>query len=132
MKGYNMAKVYNKNLVGLVLGVMHECVNTDSYILLPREKNLDFISEYSLTKQVQQSILLGLLVEDYCESEQSEKVAAGYIHVFAPEAEVTNSHGVKKTVALYIKFEIIEKESGKRVAVISFHEPEFQITCPFR
>lgn len=78
---------------------------------------------YNLNSSKQKKILLSIRPEDFCHSLQNTK--KGYEHeilyVYGPQASLYNFDGVEELLDLYLKFNIIEYNKGKRVVVISFH-----------
>lgn len=127
-----MGNICSRELVGIVFGKMRSCAKNGDFMILKREINTDFIERHSLSRQKQQCILLGITLEDYCESEPSEKVSGSYIHVFGPQVQLQNRFGASETVELYVKFEIIERPHGDMTVFISFHEQTYPATYPFR
>ena len=127
-----MGNVHSRVLVEITLEKMRECVEVGEFTILQRDSNVDFITAYSITELAQRDILLSLEIEDYCESEPSEKVPGSYVHVFGSRPNLTDSHGTPCSVDMYIKFEIVEKPYGSRTVFISFHEQLFPMTFPFR
>jgi len=126
-----MGNIHSRALVEIIVEKMKGCVEAGEFVVLPRDDNIEFITAYSITKQIQKDILLGLSIEDYCESEPSEKVSGSYIHIFGNRPNLTDSHGMQNQVEMYIKFEIIEKPYGSRTVFISFHKRLFPLTFPF-
>jgi len=127
-----MGNVHSRVLVEITLEKMRECVEAGKFIILQRDSNVDFITAYSITELAQRDILLGLAIEDYCESEPSEKVPGSYVHVFGFRPNLTDSHGTSCSVDMYVKFEIVERPSGSITVFISFHEQHFPMVFPFR
>ena len=127
-----MGNIHSKALVEIILNNMKECVESGNYSILNRDANRYFATEYPMSEAMQQEILLGLEVDDYCESEPSDKIAGSYINLFGRSLELVNAHGSKVLVNMYIKFEVIEKPHNTRTIFISFHEEEFPLSFPFR
>jgi len=127
-----MGNIHSKILVGLILENMKECVENDNFIILGRDINKNFISEYKLTEAMQREILLKLEIEDYSESEPSSKFPGSYVNLFGKNIELINSHGSIEAISMYIKFEIIEKQYGTRTVFISFHKEDYPLSFPFR
>ena len=103
----------------------------DKFIILSRGKNLDFISEYNLTKQIQKDMLMALTIEDYLDCEESINFPGKYVHklshyynIILPEGEIEQAH-------IYIKFEIENEEIEDQTVIISFHRLEFPVQHPF-
>ena len=117
-----MGNVYSKEFVKFILEKMQECVAVGDFVILPRDINTDFISEYAITKEKQKEILLGITAEDYCESDPSERVTD----------RIENPFDSTKTIRMYVKFEIVEKQYGSRTVFISFHEASYPLQFPFR
>ena len=122
----------DRGLVELVLVQVRECVEADSYVVLSREKNSDFISEYALTKQRQKGILLAMTVDDYCGSEASRNYSGRYVHTFCPNVPLLAVDGHSETVDVYVKLEVESYDGGKQTVVISFHKPEHPMEYAFR
>ena len=126
-----MSQHYNRNYtreqITNILAKIHDCIKKGrSYISKNenRQENLDFIREYNLNSRRQKEILLKIKVEDFCHSLINTK--AGYEHevlyVFCPQVRLYNLDDIEEEVDIYTKFNLIVKESGKRVVVISFHK----------
>jgi len=127
-----MGNIHSRVLVEITLEKMRECVEAGEFIILQRDSNVDFITTYSITELAQRDILLGLTIEDYCESEPSEKVPGSYVHVFGSMFNLKDSHGTTCSVHIYVKFEIVERHHGSITVFISFHEQLFPMAFPFR
>ena len=127
-----MGNIHSRMLVEITLEKMRECVEAGEFTILQRDSNVDFITAYSITELTQKDILLSLAIEDYCESEPSEKVPGSYIHVFGSRPNLTDSHGKSSSVDMYVKFEIVERSYGSITVFISFHEQLFPMIFPFR
>ena len=127
-----MGNIQSKALVDIILENMKQCVESGNFIILNRDNNRYFITEYSVSEAMQQEILLGLTTDDYCESEPSDKIPGSYINIFGRNLELVNSEGSTVLVNMYIKFEIIEKPDITRTVFISFHEVEYPLSFPFR
>ena len=127
-----MGKVCSRGFVDFILEKMRECVRADNFVVLPRDVNSDFITEYAITEKKQRAILMGLTTEDYSESDPSEKAADSYVHLFGSQMKIDDPFENTKTIEIYIKFEIIEKPYGSRTVFISFHEASFPLQHPYR
>lgn len=136
-----MNQHYNANYkidqICSVLDMFKDCVRENSYIISKnenRQENIDFINEYRLTSIKQSKILLSIEPEDFCYTLQNINV--GYEHeilyVFCPQVKLLNINDKEEEVRIYVKFNIIYLEIGKRVVVISFHKPNKHIEYVFK
>lgn len=100
--------------------------------VIPRAKNLAFLTRYGFTPQERKEVLLGLQVGDYCKGpEQDDKDPDGPkdIWFFGVDYE-----GVK----IYIKLQLVEETDGEssdtfvHAKCISFHEAEYELIFPFK
>lgn len=120
-------KSYTRDEIESVLQKIKNCINDNAYTISlnsNRQENIDFINEYNIRADRQKEILLGLKVEDFCHSLKNTK--AGFEHevlyVFIPKVELFDATGYKITIAVYTKFNIIERGSKNNTVVISFHQ----------
>ena len=128
-----MGRGLAKPLVELTLNRIWECVqNNQFYLESNRPENEMFIQEFKLDKDAQAKILLGININDYCESEESKRFPGKYIHIFAPKVKLLHSNGISENLSMYIKVEIRETKKGEIVAVISFHRLNFPIYHAFQ
>lgn len=128
---------YTKKQVDAILQEIRECVINDNWTIAQnfnRAENIAFIQEYNITHEKQRRILLQIKVEDFCHSLRNTK--PGYekeiLYVFCPQVTLYNVEDEEKNPDVYIKFNIIEFETGSRVVVISFHERNKPIIYLFR
>jgi len=128
-----MGNVNSRVLVELTLDEMKKCVAEGSFVILPRDKNLAFIEDCNISTQEQTDILLALTIEDYSESEPSERVVGSYVNKFGKQVELKKVlDKTAKPIDMYVKFEIVENSNGNRTVFISFHEEEYKLSFPFR
>ncbi len=136
-----MSQHYNRNYtweqVTNILAKIHECIKEGRFYISKnenRKENLDFITEYNLSSRRQREILLKIKVEDFCHSLKNTK--AGYereiLYVFCPQVRLYSLDDIEEEVDIYTKFNLIVKESGKRVVVISLHKRNKPIDYLFR
>ena len=126
-----MGKIFDKNLVSILLEEMRECVESDEFVVLQTEKNKAFISEYALTRHLQKELLLAISAEDYFYSSESRNFPGRYIHEFCPDHQLCAFDGNVKSLSVYVKFEIEEVDPGIQTVVISLHLPEHPVRFPF-
>lgn len=95
---------------------------------------MDFITEYNIRSDKQKEILLKIEVEDFCHSLQNIKT--GYEHevlyVFVPKVQLLNADGEMEEVDVYTKFNILDRSSGDKTVVISFHKRNKPVRYLFR
>ena len=130
--GEKMGQGISKEFVLVILEKMRECVQKYRFYFEPeRPENAAFITDFSLDEDDQVKILVGLQIEDYCESEESRRFPGNYIHIFAPKLTLKNQNQEIEELTMYIKFEIREMRNGEMVAVISFHRLNYKIYYAF-
>ena len=128
---------YTREQIEAIVGIIKDCVRTNRYSISRNEnrtENIDFINNYNLSSAKQKDILLKIEIEDFCHSLQNTN--AGFEHemlyVFCPQVTLFNFDIEEKLIDIYIKFNIIEYASGKRVIAISFHKRNKDIDYLFR
>ena len=126
-----MGKIYERGFVELILENFKERVESGDYIIIQRDKNIDFITEFNLTEKMQKTVLLSLMVVDYSESEESRNFADSYVHKFNKTLALTDANGNNEKADMHIKFEIERADNGEFVVVISFHRQEYPPYFPF-
>ena len=126
-----MSKIYDANLVAIILEEMRECVESDNFVLVQTEKNKAFISEYALSRNMQKELLLAINVEDYFNSSESRNFSGRYVHEFCPNIELCAFDGNSANLSVYVKFELEEVNPDLHVVVISLHLPEYPVCYPF-
>ena len=126
-----MGKIFDKNLVTILLEEMRECVESDDFVVIQTEKNKAFISEYALTRYLQKELLLAIRAEDYFYSSESRNFPGRYIHEFCPDYQLCAFDGNMESLSVYVKFEIEEVDPGIQTVVISLHLPEHPVCFPF-
>lgn len=114
-----------------------ECIKNNNYTIAINENrsaNIEFINEYNIRTDRQKLILLQLQTNDFCHTLQNTKVGYEYevLYVFVPQVNLYDANGIEAKVDIYIKINIIDTPSGKRVAVISFHKRNKPIDYLFR
>ncbi|AYZ74684.1 hypothetical protein EGX98_12085 [Fusobacterium necrophorum] len=126
-----MNSYYNQNYteedINKILEIIKECIQNNNYTIAMnenRQENIEFINEYNIRSDRQKSILLQLHTNDFCHTLQNTKVGYEYevLYVFVPQVNLYDANGIEVRVDIYIKINIIDTPSGKRVAVISFHK----------
>jgi len=136
-----MSQHYNQNYtkegVAAILQRIQDCIRGGKYTIAKnenRQENLDLIREYNLTSEKQRRILLQIEMEDFCHSLQNTKIGYEYetLYVFCPQVTLFSLDNEEKLVDIYTKFNIIDRETGSRVVVISFHERNKPIDYLFR
>ena len=132
---YNQS--YTKDQIVSVLEVIHDCVESNRYIIsqnILRQENIDFVNEFNLKSNKQKEILMKITVEDFCHSLQNTN--SGFEHevlyVFCPQIILFNIDSEEELVDVYIKFNIIVYDEGKRLVTISFHKRNKPIDYLFR
>ena len=99
-----------------------------------RKENQGFLAEYRINRKKQKYILMKIKTEDFCHSLQNTKIGHEdeVLYVFVPQVKLYNAEGEEEAVDVYTKFNIIDKQSGGRVVVISFHKRNKPINYLFR
>lgn len=128
---------YTVAQIEAVLLTIKECIGANRFQISMnenRKENIDFINEYNIYPKKRKEILMQISVKDFCHTLHNTK--AGYEHevlyVFAPQITLFNALGKQERVDIYIKFNIIDRPSGNRVVVISFHRRNKAIDYLFR
>lgn len=128
---------YTKEQIESILQVIQDCVRCNRFTIElneNRQENIDFINNYNITPARQKDILLKIKVEDFCHSVKNIKI--GYEHeilyVFCPQIILFNLESKEELVDVYIKFNILDYASGKRIITISFHKRNLPLDYLFR
>lgn len=94
--------------------------------------NLQLLTDYILSSDDVQNILLNLEVEDFSEKRQNEHIGFEneWLYIFGKNVQLTERFGTnERMVPLYIKFNKLE---NLFVIVISFHEQKYPLNYPFK
>lgn len=113
----------NKNQIATLVAKLLNLVNTDNYVIIPREKNKKFIQEYNLNMECIKEILKKINIDNYVSEEfdfDLEKYGSGNVVIFNVFCDLVNRFGEDKNVLVYIKF----KMKDCKTVVISIHESE--------
>lgn len=103
-------KIIRERLV-LIKSIVAKDRNGETFSIIPRVKNRNFMREYGLKLNDIKNIILGLSVEDYIKGpEEDEGGYVGEVWFFEPRFR-----GIK----LYVKLRI---QDNKLVVCISMHE----------
>lgn len=135
--GQQYNKDYSQEEIKKILAIIHNCIERDYYYIATnsnRLENQEFINNYNLNSTKQKEILLGIVIEDFCYSLQNKK--QGYEHeilyVFCSQKKLHDFEGNEKLVDIYIKINIINNKTKKRIIIISFHQRNKKISYLFR
>ena len=121
---------YTREEIDAVLSRIKSCVEKGNYIISQnenRQENIDFINEYNIRSDQQQTILMQIETDDFCHSLQNTKL--GFEHEVL---YLFNADGEEEIVDVYTKFNIIDLPTGSRAVVISFHKRNKPIDYLFR
>jgi hypothetical protein len=118
---------YSRDQIGAVLAKIKSCITSNHYTVAlneNRKENTDFVNEYNIRSDKLKSILLQLLIEDFCHTLRNTKIGFEHeiLYVFAPQVKLYNPDDEEEIVDVYIKFNLLDLQSGSRVVVISFHK----------
>lgn len=118
---------YTREQITVVLQTIHDCVRENQFVISKnknRQENIDFIREYNFSSKKQKEILLKIAPEDFCHTLQNTNLGFEHevLYVFCPRVMLFNFEDNEELVDIYIKFNIIDLNGGKRVVVISFHK----------
>lgn len=136
-----MSQYYNQNYtreqIEGILNVIQDCVRKNHYTISKNEnriENIEFIRDYNIKSSIQKDILLRIEPTDFCHTMQNIRI--GYEHeilyVFCPQILLYKFDASEELVDIYIKFNIIEYDNGKRVIAISFHKRNKPIAYLFK
>ena len=128
---------YTEEDITKILETIKECIRNNNYTIAMnenRQENINFINEYNIRSDRQKSILLQLQTDDFCYTLKNTKIGYEYevLYVFVPQVNLYDANGIEARVDIYIKINIIDTPSGKRVAVISFHKRNKPIDYLFK
>ncbi len=102
---------------------LHSLVINDKYLIIPRDKNIDFIIRFKLDKNNIKSMLLSLSKENILyqiEDRDNLKYGNEPLVVFKRNYKLTDMYGREKQINVYIKI----KYKENMLPIISFHLDE--------
>lgn len=104
-----------------------ECIKKDKNNLKlqqNRQNNFEFMVEYNLNKNVIIDIINQLELIDFIDkvANRHKEYKDEVLYIFNKNYELTNAHGNKKIVFIYIKFNYI----NPKVILVSFHEAKYK------
>ena len=128
---------YTKEQIVDVLETIKDCIRENRYVISKndnRQEDIDFINEYNLTSKKQKEVLLKIKPDDFCHTLQNTNLGFEHevLYVFCPQVMLFNFEDVEVVIDIYIKFNIIDTNGGKRVVIISFHTRNKPIAYLFR
>lgn len=99
--------------------------------VIPRKKNLDFLTQHGFTPKERREVILGLQVEDYWKGPEEDDRARGPKDIWFFGVDYQG-------IQIYIKLQIVEEKDEqtgdtlKHAKCISFHEAEWEIRYPYK
>ena len=102
---------------------LHSLVNNDKYVLIPRDKNKDFINRFKLDNKDIKKMLLSLSKENILyqvEDRDYLKYGSEPLIVFEKKYKLIDMYGRDHVVSVYIKI----KFKDNILPIISFHLDE--------
>jgi len=128
---------YNRASIEQIVKRIVYAVNRGNYKIEQnenRQKNVEFIAQYGISKKQIESILTTLKVEDY--SEYVQNVKPGFedekLHIFGPVVKlISEGEEIEKDVTIYLKTNIIERAIDDFAVIVSFHEAQQKIKYAF-
>ncbi len=90
------------------------------FIVIPREKNVDFFRKYRLNKTKVREMKWQDYVDEV-EDYDGFKHGLDFLVIFEKEVKLTNFHGVDEYITIYVKVKNVE---GRKVPVVSFRKSE--------
>lgn len=93
-----------------------------SWTLIPRKKNLDYITGLGITVKQVKTTILGLSVTDYCSGPEEDRDRKG-IHVWVFSTRINNEE-------IYIK--LSDDFKGDQAKCLSFHKAERPLRKPLQ
>jgi hypothetical protein len=99
--------------------------------VIPRERNLDFLTRHGFTPRERKEAILGLSVKDYCKGPEEDDKAGGPKDIWF--------FGIAyEGVDIYIKLQLVDEkdeETGdtmRHAKCISFHDAERRLQFPYK
>ena len=99
--------------------------------VIPREKNLEFLTRHGFTPRERKDAILGLAVKDYCKGPEQDDKAGG-------QRDIWFFGIVYEGVEIYIKLQLVnekDEETGdvmRHAKCISFHSAEHKLQFPYK
>lgn len=128
---------YSREEIVSILRDIQDCVRDNRFLVsrnANRQENERFIQRYALTQERQKEVLLGIVLEDFCETLQNEHPGFEHevLYVFSPQMVLVTFEGEEEPVDIYIKFNLLTAEHRQRAIIISLHRRNYPINYPFR
>lgn len=123
---------YTKEEINEYLNNVKDLVKKNKFKIsdVNREKNVEFIENYNLSKRKQKEMILSIETLDFCyavdDYNSNEK-----LYIFSKEYEL-NDWGEYKKINVYIKINVKKLNSDEYAIIISFHEREKEIKFLFK
>ena len=118
----NVIKNSKSNIKRIVDNILSKIYN-DEFVIIPRDKNKEFMMYYRLTKKDIKQILCCISIGTYISEEfdsDTLKYGPETVVIFIVERTLVNINGEESSVRIYIKI----KNKEDKVPVISIHEAE--------
>lgn len=111
-----------KEEVDAFLNEAKKMINKKQFIIIPRDKNKEFINKYRINSAKQKEILMSINTSDFIGAKKSRKKENHILYEFVKDIEL-DFYGLKENVKIYLKLDNHDKMI--RVEIVSFHEAEF-------
>jgi len=98
-------------------------IHNKKLILCVRDKNIEFMKQYGLSKEVIDNYVYQLTPNYFSERIENEdkNIKAKYLYVFRPLISLVDEYGFYNKIKLYIK---LCSYDGDRTLIVSFHEDD--------
>lgn len=113
---------YTKEEQSQILEELKFHLRQNTFYIVPRDKNCDFMRTFSLNKSKVRDLLLEMKEENFC-NKTLDRNQNDMLVIFKFETELINFYGETEKIKIYVKY--AEKTKGK-IPVISFHEDELK------
>lgn len=114
----------SKSKIKEIIKNIHYLVINDKFIIINREKNMNFIYKYRLNSKMIKNILLHININNYVKEEfdnDTLKYGIETVIIFIVSTRLIDFHGILNQVRVYIKIKLKENF----IPVISIHEAKY-------
>ena len=128
---------YTKEMINNLIEIIKECAIEDRITVSlegSKTENIQFIEEYNINEEKLVSIVYELKEEDFCYGLKNIQDGIEYndLFVFCPVHQMYNITGVKESIDIYMRFDIIGIDDGTYRALVSLHKRNKPITYLFK
>ena len=103
--------------IELFLVTLKKAINSGNFVVIPREKNNEFLALTGMTPQEREDVILSLQTGDYISGPEDDRGNPGEKDIWKFKKKYLGRD-------IYIKLKLIPIEDGFYARCLSFHETE--------